>query len=559
MLLNLHVKNLALIDELEIDFHDNLNILTGETGAGKSILIDSINGALGGRLTKDMLRDPEKDALVELLFQMKDDTVDRVLEQEGIGRMDDRQVLLSRKITSGRSVSRINGETVTAAKVKEIAAYLIDIHGQHEHQSLLYPSRHLEILDRFAGKEVSEIKAELEEEYRRYTEYRDQLSEESADEKERLRQKDFLDYEIAEIEQARLQPGEEEELERRYRRMANGRDIAEGLNEIHDALDEGSGAGGQISRAVRTYYSIADLDDALGSIGEQLSTIESLANDLNREIAGYMDDLTFDPSELYETERRLDAIRGVTAKYGGTVREALEQLERKKKEREKLEHYEEYLEKLQKDHAEARRKVLAVCARLTDARKRASAELVDKIRSALSDLNFLDVRFCMEFQEKKEPTANGMDDAAFYITTNPGMPLRPLKDVASGGELSRIMLAIKSVLADVDNVETLIFDEIDTGISGRTAQKVSEKLNVISRSHQVLCITHLAQIAAMADHHFLIEKKTKDGATRTEIQLLSQEESVLELARITGGVTITDTVVQNAREMKHLAGRAKLD
>lgn len=561
MLLNLHVKNLALIDDIEVDFRDNLNILTGETGAGKSIIIGSINGALGGRISKDMLRNPEKDALVELLFQMQDDSVDTILEQEGIGLMENHQILLSRKITAGRSVSRINGEMVTAAKVKEISAHLIDIHGQHEHQSLLYPSKHLDILDRFAGETVSCIKIELMEQYKQYIQLKEELDSQFMEEEERLRQTSFLEFEIKEIEQAKLQPGEEEELERQYRRMNNSKGIVEGLNEAYEALSDNNtnGAGNQISRAVRCLQSIVDLDDGLYSLSEQLNTIESLVNDFNREVSEYMNDLTFDSSVFYEVEQRLDTIRGLTAKYGGTVERVMEQLAEKKAAFEKLKNYEAYLEDLQNRYAEAEKTVLETCSRLSKVRKKASEELVKQIKKALVDLNFLEVEFFMDFQQKSQPTANGYDETSFLISTNPGMPPRPLREVASGGELSRIMLAIKSVLADVDKVETLIFDEIDTGISGRTAQKVSEKLNVISRHHQVICITHLAQIAAMADYHFLIEKNAKNGITQTEIQPLNEEESILELARITGGVSITNTVVENAREMKQLARRAKLD
>jgi DNA repair protein RecN (Recombination protein N) len=561
MLLNLHVKNIALIDDIEVDFRNNLNILTGETGAGKSVIIGSVNGALGGKISKDMLRNPEQDALVELLFQMQDDTVDKILEKEGIGLMNDHQVILSRKITAGRSVSRINGEMVTAAKIKEVATHFIDIHGQHEHQSLLYPSKHLEILDRFAGEEIVCIKTELKEQYKQYIQFKEELESQSMDTEARLRQVDFLEYEIQEIQQAKLQPGEEEELERQYRRMNNSKDIVEGLNEAYEALSDHSvnGAGNQISRGVRALSTIAGLDDGLTSLGDQLNTIESLVSDFNREVSEYINQLTFDQSAFYEVEQRLDVIRSLTVKYGGSVERVMEQLEEKQAQYDKLKNYEQYLGRLESDYQEAKAKVLNTCGRLSQARKKSSDSLVKQIKEALVDLNFLEVEFLMDFQQKEEPTANGYDEVGFLITTNPGMPPRPLKEVASGGELSRIMLAIKSVLADVDKVETLIFDEIDTGISGRTAQKVSEKLNVISRHHQVICITHLAQIAAMADYHYLIEKKLQNGITNTSIIPLSEEDSILELARITGGVSITETVIENAREMKQLATRAKLD
>lgn len=561
MLLNLHVKNIALIDDIEVDFRDNLNILTGETGAGKSIIIGSVNGALGGKISKDMLRNPEQDALVELLFQMQDDTVDKILEKEGIGLMEDHQVLLSRKITAGRSVSRINGEMVTAAKIKELATHFIDIHGQHEHQSLLYPSKHLEILDRFAGEEIVCIKTKLKEQYKQYIQFKEEIESLSMDAEARLRQADFLEYEIQEIQQAKLRTGEEEDLERQYRRMNNSKDIVEGLSEAYEALSDNSinGAGNQISRGIRALSSVLALDDGLSSFEDQLNTIESLVSDFNREVSAYINELTFDPSVFYEVEQRLDVIRGLTVKYGGSVERVIEQLEEKQVQYDKLKNYEQYLQRLEFDYQDAKSKVLDICDHLSQVRKKASNDLVKQIKEALVDLNFLEVEFLMDFQKKEEPTANGYDEVGFLITTNPGMPPRPLKEIASGGELSRIMLAIKSVLADVDKVETLIFDEIDTGISGRTAQKVSEKLNVISRHHQVICITHLAQIAAMADYHYLIEKRSQNGITNTSIIPLSGDDSILELARITGGVSITETVIENAREMKQLAIRAKLD
>ena len=554
MLLNLHVKNLALIDEIEVDFMEHLNIMTGETGAGKSIIIGSINAALGGKLSKDAVRDESKDALIELLFQIDSPKIRDILEENGISVMEDGQLLISRKLSHGRSISRINGETVSLSQLKELGAYLIDIHGQHEHQSLLHKNYHLLVLDRFAGKEILPLKERVKFAYDEWQDLKREWEESTVDEEQRQREINFLEYEKTEIEEAKLKPKEDEELQIQYKKMAGAREITELLSTSYLMTGYGQeGAGDLIGRSLQKIAQAMSMDKDLTPLYEQISEIDNLLNDFNREVSDTMGDFNFDEESLLEVEKRLDLINGFKVKYGNSIEKIQEYLETISEKLEKLYHYEEYRNNLHKKLEQSKERLEKEAEKLSKVRKKYAKQLIPKIKYALLELNFLDVEFDMQFETLKEVRENGRDDACFVISTNPGEPMRPIHAVASGGELSRIMLAIKSVLADEDEIETLIFDEIDVGISGRTAQKVSERLAVIAKKHQVLCITHLAQIAAMADSHYKIEKSVHENKTTTSIQLLSEEDSIMELARITGGAIITEQVVKSAREMKELA------
>ncbi len=369
---------------------------------------------------------------------------------------------------------------------------------------------------------------------------------------ERLREADFCRFEIESIEQAALKEGEEEELTARYRKLSHAQKIMEGLSEAKEALDEEG-----IARAVRAVDQVFGFDKELKTIKDQIFDVEALVNELGHAITGYMEGCSYDEGEFRQIEGRLDVIHGFQAKYGSTIARILEVLEEKRKRLEELEHFEEIRAELEKELETSANLLEGFCTKLSQIRKKAGKELAERMKSSLIDLNFLDVTFVMEFRRLKGYTADGFDEAEFLISTNPGQPVKPLRAVASGGELSRIMLAIKTVLADTDEIPTLIFDEIDTGISGRTAQMVSEKLNEIAKSHQVICITHLPQIASMADSHFEIAKSVQRGKTVTNIRRLEKEESIHELARLLGGAQITDVVRQNAREMKELAERTK--
>ena len=560
MLLNLHVKNLALIDEIEVDFMDHLNIMTGETGAGKSIIIGSINAALGGKLSKDTVRNESEEALIELLFQVDSPKVRKLIEENGIEMMEDGQLLISRKLSHGRSISRVNGETVTLSQLKELGACLIDIHGQHEHQSLLHKNYHLLILDRFAGKEVLELKERVQIAYEEVRELKREWEEASTSEEQRNREIQFLEYEQSEIKEAKLRPNEDEELQQQYKKMSSAREITELLSTSYLMTGyEQEGAGALIGRCIQKMAQAISMDKDLEPLYNQISEIDNLLNDFNRELSNSMGDFTFDGESLLEVEKRLDLINGLKVKYGNTIQKIEEYYDSITEKLERLYHYEEYRNKLQKKLEQSEERLLKEAQKLSELRKQFAKELVPKIKHALLELNFLDVEFDMEFEPLKEIRANGMDEAYFVISTNPGEKMRPLDAVASGGELSRIMLAIKSVLAQEDDIDTLIFDEIDVGISGRTAQKVSERLAVIAKKHQVLCITHLAQIAAMADAHYKIEKTVNENKTTTSICLLNNEDSILELARITGGAVITEQVIKSAEEMKELAKRTNVN
>ena len=556
MLQNLHVKNLALIEESEVDFTSGLNIMTGETGAGKSIIIGSVNLALGGKLPKEMLRENAPYGLVELTFSVEEGPIRQALEALEIYPEED-LLVLSRKITNGRSVFRINAETVPVSKARAAAALLIDIHGQHEHQSLLVKKNHLNILDSYAKNLLGKEKERLKASFEAYRSIQTELKSANLNVAEREREVSFLEYEVREIEDAKLHLGEDEQLEQDYFRMANSQKIMEALSHAHENTGGYSSATEQISYALKEISSVSEYDGALAGFYGQLMEIDSLLNDFNRDLAEYISDAAFDEETFAEVEQRLDLINHLKAKYGPSIEEVLEALQEKKDRLATLMDYDAYLSNLQQKFEEAKQEVETCSAAVSKIRKKASVTLTKAIRAQLKDLNFTNVSFSMKLERMDHFTANGYDDAEFLISTNTGESEKSLEKIASGGELSRIMLAIKTVLADIDAVETLIFDEIDTGISGRTAQMVSEKMNALGRSHQIICITHLPQIAAMADSHYLIEKSVENETTISTIRKLQDEDSVGELARMLGGVKITDTVLKNAKEMKEVAANTK--
>lgn len=553
MLISLHVKNFAIINEVEVYFKDHLNIMTGETGAGKSIIIGSVNAALGAKINRDIVRHGAEYALVELIFETKDESVFQAMRDLDIPIEGD-QIIISRKIMSGRSICKINGENVTASALAAIAGLLIDIHGQHEHQSLLHKQKHMEIVDRFAKDEIGYLKQDLEQCYKEYTKLKYEYDKAGIDEEKRLREISFLEYEINEIVSASLIVGEDEELSARYKKLSNANAISEGLQNVYHLTGyEASCAGDIIGRALRQLTKISEFDETISSFLSQVSDIDGLLNDLNRDISQYIDDIDNTEEEFIEVTKRLDLINHLKAKYGNSIEQIIQYCQECENKLEKYHDYDAYMSKLGKTLSDTENKLVSLSEQLSDIRKRKAKELTKRIRDSLVALNFLDVKFDMVFNKTLNYSANGFDDGEFIISTNPGEEMKPLSRIASGGELSRIMLGIKSVLADKDEIETLIFDEIDVGISGRTAQMVSEQLSNIAKHHQIICITHLAQIAAMADSHYIIEKNTDGQSTQTTIKELSSEESIDELSRILGGVEITDRVKENAREMKDLA------
>lgn len=559
MLVNLHVKNLAIIVEIEVDFSDHMNVLTGETGAGKSILIDSINLALGHKSPKDVIRKGADYALVELTFRIDTPRQREMVEQMGLS-VEEEEIVISRKIMEGRSVNRVNGESVTLSMIRQIADIMIDIHGQNEQQSLLHSAKHMEIVDRYGKSQFGDRLEQMAEGFREYQHICQELEEQAIPEEERLREISFMEYELEEITQAKLIPGEEETLEEQYKALSNASEIASGLSEIYSMTGDGNATASEImGQSLRILHRLSEYSGRMEEFCGQLSDIDSLLTDFNRDLSAYMSDFEVDEGQLSQVENRLNLIRRVKAKYGASTRQVQEyagELERKLK---KYQEYEEYRADLQQRLKQQEQNLDRLAAEITQIRKSVSRNLEQEITQALKDLNFLQVQFEVAVRPLEHFTAHGRDEVEFMLSTNPGMDLKPIGSAASGGELSRIMLAVKAVLAKHDEIPTLIFDEIDVGISGRTAQMVAEKMSYIGAGHQVICISHLAQIAAMADSHYLIEKSSRQDNTQTQIRLLEQEESVNELARILGGVEVTDAVLESAAEMKQMAERVKLD
>ncbi len=559
MLESLHVKNLALIDEQEVLFHEGMNILTGETGAGKSIIIGSINLALGARADKDYIRTGADYALVELSFSLNEQQCALVREME-LPLEDGNTLLLQRKIMPGKSTCRVGGETISATQLKKLAPCLLDLYGQHEHQSLLKPAAYRKMLDDYIGEKAKKQKVMLKSLIAEYRKTAEEMEAQTADEKERAGRMRLLEFEAAEIEAAALEPAEDEQVEKKYRRLVNSKKIKEIVYLVHGltGYDEEGSAGSAVGHALRELKGIGSADEEALPLIAQLTDIDDLLNDFNRSMADYRESLEFDEEEFVSLEERLNVINHLKSKYGGSVDVILASLEERQEELEKLANFEAYMEQLKDRAQKQKEEILSLCGSLSLLRQKAAKPLSKKLREAMEDLNFKDVRFEIAVTPKDEDfTADGYDQIEFLISTNPGESLRPLWQIASGEELSRIMLAFKTVFADKDETDTLIFDEIDTGISGKTAWEVAKKLGRLSKDHQIICITHLAQIAAMADGHFLIEKSVRKERTTTSIRALAKEESLNELARLLGSGEMTKAVLENAKEMKENAKNVK--
>lgn len=559
MLQSLHVKNLALIDEIEIHFDEHLNILTGETGAGKSIIIGSIESALGKKVSRDMIRLGSKEALIELLFYTEDEEILDDLKQRDLAA-EDGMILIKRVISEKRNVNRINDCMVTLKTLQEISERLMNLHGQQEHQSLLNEKNHKSILDHFLSQNGKQYKKDTKETFETLQTLLKRRGDFSVDEAQRLREKSFLQHEIQEIEDAHLVKNEDENLEDFYQKMVHSQEIMEGIKKAYECTGNEAevSVGTLLSSALKELQGIVNLDSGLADSYEQLLQAEDIINGFNQQISEYMSSMEFDPQEFSKTEDRLNLINGLKDKYGRTIEDVLSYRQQAGEKLLTYEHYEEEKESLLENIAKAKKVYYQAAEKLSKERKKAAKALEQQIFKALSELNFLSVRFQIQVSSSEGINADGIDKVSFMISTNPGLPVRPIAEVASGGELSRIMLAIKSVLADVDRVGTLIFDEIDTGISGETANKVARKMAVIAKDHQVLAITHLPQIAAMADSHYYIEKYADKKKTTTTIQKLTEADSLRELSRMINGDDITEAVLKNSKEMKSLANDAKL-
>lgn len=558
MLLNLHVKNLALIEEVDVDFEKGLIVLTGETGAGKSLILGSVNIALGNKASKDMIRKGTDYSLVELTFSVSENCA-KQLKKYDIYMEEDNIVTVTRKISEGRSISKINGETVNIKTLKNVMSLLIDIHGQHDHQSLLYTKNHLDILDKFAKDSISELKEQIKEEYSKYTKLIKKLEEFNIDEGQKAREIEFAEYEVNEIESANLKPEEDVQVEEEFKKLSNSKEIVSALSEIYNALsyETAGGLGNIINKAVMDINSIKGMDEKISQFQTELYDIDNLCRELTSQIYDYNSGMDFNPEYVREVEERLDVINHLKLKYGNNIEEILRYKEEKEEYLEKLNNMTDEMESVKNQISELEGTLNNLCTKLSEQRKKAAKELEVLVKQALVDLNFIAVEFEIQITRKESIGENGFDNVEFMISTNPGESVKPLVKVASGGELSRIMLAIKSILATEDDIDTLIFDEIDTGISGQTAMKVAEKMAKISRNHQVICISHLSQIAAMADSHYLIKKTADENSTTTSIKKLTRQQSIEELVRINGGSGITEAGLIHATEMKDMADRTK--
>lgn len=554
MLEHLHIKNVALIKESEISFGEGLNILTGETGAGKSMVIDSLQFALGGRAGKDFLRHGEKQALVEALFVMQSAALQEKLEEQGIEPEEDGSVLITRTLSeSGKSVCRVNGSTVTVGMLREIAEDLIDIYGQHEHQSLLNPSKHICLLDRFCGAGFGEVLTAYQTSYHAMKEMEKQLQSLLGDESQREQRMDILQFQKEELEAGKLRLGEEEELQEQKKRLSSMEKLmrltGESIALLYDGKEMIPSACDQLGDALAKLQEAAGYDNGLQSFADALADAYAAVEDTARELKREAEKQENDPEALEEMEERLQLIYKLKRKYGGSVEAALAFYEKVVQELDFLSNSSEKVAELTLEKEKEQKKLAAAAEKLSALRKSTAEQVAAQIEASLKDMEMKDARFYIQIEEKADWTADGKDKVEFLISANAGENLKPLAKIASGGEMSRVMLALKTVLVDGDEIGTFIFDEIDTGVSGRTARKVGEKMRFLGSKRQILCITHLPQIAAMADHHFLIEKESGDGETVTQVTSLEGEGSVLEVARLMGGSDVTETTLAAAREL----------
>ncbi|WP_418704728.1 DNA repair protein RecN [Anaerotignum faecicola] len=552
MLEHLHIRNVALIKESEISFGDGLNILTGETGAGKSMIIDSLQFALGGRAGKDFLRHGEKQAAVEALFSVQSQALTEKLAENGIVPEEDGTLLITRTLSeAGKSVCRINGSTVTVGMLKEIAEDMIDIYGQHEHQSLLNPVKHIRLLDRFCGAGFGEAMEEYKNSRQRLKDLEKQLAILIGDESQREQRMDMLLFQKEEIEAAELQEGEEDALLEQKKRLSSMERLirltGESVTLLYDGDDRAPSACDQLGDALAKLREAAEYDAALSPLADALADGYAAVEDCARELKREAEKQEADPEELERIEERLQLFYKLKRKYGGSIEAVLEFYEKAVQELEFLSNSSEKAAELSAKKAEEEKRLSALAETLT-ARRRATAEQVEEqIETALHDMEMKHARFHIQIEEKADWGADGKDKVEFLISANAGEPLKPLAKIASGGEMSRVMLALKTVLVDADEIGTFIFDEIDTGVSGRTARRVGEKMRFLGGKRQLLCITHLPQIAAMADNHFLIEKESDAGETVTRVTALDEEGAVREVARLMNDVT--ETTLAAAREL----------
>jgi len=566
MIENLSIKNVALIKHGSIDFSSGLNIISGETGAGKSMVISAVKFMLGGRAAKDFIRLGEEKAVVSGLFVVQNAELRKEIVESGINLEEDNALLIERTITEdGKGTIKINGKAVSLAILKNLAGDLMDIHGQHDHRSLLNQSKHLEILDSFCPQELMVLKGQLSEllkEYKSLSKEVVQITSKSGQSGEKLEE---LAEEIEEIERASLAIGEEETLNERLKTLRLVETLKANASAAETMLagsNENEGLLSGLSSTLRIVFELAQIDRDAATLHEQLEGISIGLGEFERELSAYNENIDMDGRELSEVEARLELIYMLKKKYGRTVEDVLAYLENAQKDYEIYAGADIMLNKINTRRKELNKEIVETCKSLNLMRNTSARQIEGQIEAILKELEMKDAKFKISIESKKEFGVNGNDNVTFLISPNLGEPLKELDKIASGGEMSRIMLALKSVISvgsngSGDGVETFIFDEIDTGVSGRTAQKVAEKLHVIAKSQQIICITHLPQIAAFADSHILIEKKSHDGRTQTHVGNLDEDGAVREIARLLGGAVVTDVVLANAVELKGLAKELK--
>lgn len=549
MLSNLYIENIAVIEKTSIDFKKGLNVMTGETGAGKSIVIDSINAVLGNRTSKELIRTGAYSAFVSAEFTNLSEKALAVIDEAGF-ELEDGELLIQREIsTTGKNKCRINGRPATVSTLKEIGVQLINIHGQHESYELMSPELHISYIDKLAGLE-SEIEA-YQEVYKKYKKLSAELKKATVDESERERKIDLLKYQIDELEDADLRDGEYEELNEQKAVLQNSEKIIEAIMSSRALMNGDEESSGVLENLQEINSQLSDISEYMSEVEPINSRIESAIYELEdclSELTGLTDLVDTDGGSLDSIEERLDLIYTLGKKYGSTIKEMLDFLDKAKKELNALVMYDENREALIKECDKAYKKAEKLAKALSEKRKATSSEFADKVCEEMAFLDMPNVKLVV-VQEKCELNSLGCDNIEFLISTNPGEPPKPISKIASGGELSRMMLAVKNVLSDKDDIDTLIFDEVDTGISGSAAQKVGLKLREVSKSRQVLCVTHLAQIAAMGNSHFKISKSVRDEKTFTKVEELDHEGRKQELARIIGGTEMTKASLDYAEEM----------
>lgn len=564
MILALSIKNIALIEEAEIKFEDGLNILTGETGAGKSIVIDSMMLLLGGRANKDIIRNGTQKATVEGIFLINShrDLIHNILDEAGIEYEEDDTLIISRDITeNGRNYCRVNGRIVPLSFLNKLGTYLVDILGQHEHQFLLDNSKHMTILDNFQDKNFFKTKNIIKDLLEKYNSLNNKLKEFNLDDKEKISRIDLLKYQINEIESANIKPEEEDDLIEKRNILINSEKLFNYMNEsynlLYKGIEDNTSIIDNLSTVLKNLDTSSRIDKKLEKLKDMIESILYTLEDCSLQIRDYVENIDFNAENLNEIEKRLDLLNNLKRKYGRTIEEIIKYKEEKNNELLKLLDAEKEINKINEEKEKIMAKIKELSDELHLKRKNVADFLEKKVSTVLSELNMPNTIFKVDIRKKDVPNENGMDDVEFLISTNIGEPLKPLEKIASGGELSRIMLALKTILADFDGISTLIFDEVDTGISGKAAQAVAEKIALISRNHQVICVTHLPQITSMADSHYKITKEVNKDKTYIKIEKLNYEGKIKELSRIISGSIMTDTTYNHSKELIDLAQKYK--